>query len=201
MRTHFYHNSPEIFDAPAYKKLCERARSKKYQNRALGLFASTLRVGLDHYGEHQYSFQMALNSTVIETPYKAISRVGSWDYFEGMRRAFMLSGVDALKSKPDPAAADYLLVVLNFDAIDFWERMRWENAFYQGMRPADRTALLEKALTGDLQSLLDAFCPRLAPMGSCFWMDEYQWIDDGKPMRPAAVSALKHALKISRTNS
>ena len=201
MRSYYYHNSAEVFDRPSYTELTKRARGKKYANRALGLFASTERVGLEHYGDQQYQFQLALNSVVIEADFKVLERAASWSYFEGLRRGWITAGVDAVKCRADKSSAHWLLIVLNFDAIEHWDRMRWENAFFQGMRQGEREDLLAGALDGDLGALLAAFCCRLAPMGSVFWMDQYERLEAGKDLSPAAVAALGHALQVSKAQN
>jgi len=197
MRTQFYHNSKDIFDRPSYSKMAERFKDKRFCNRALGLFASTQRVGLEYYGEHQYRFQMAMNSAVIEVPAALINRNASHEYFRGLRRAYLSANIDAIKFKTAPSLADYILVVINFDSVEFWERARWENAFYQGMTAARREALLQASIAGDLEALLAAFCPRLAPMGSVFWEEAYQRLDDGQALGKQAVLALEDALRVS----
>jgi hypothetical protein len=197
MRTIFYHNSVEIYDVPKYSELRARARKKKFNNRALGLFASTQRVGLDHYGDQQYQFQLNFNSTIIEVDPRVLQSSASWDYFCGLRRGWMTSGVDAIKYRGDKAAADWDLVVLNFAAIEHWDRMRWENAFFQGMPKAERERLLLLSKTGDLDALSAAFCCRLAPLGSIFWIDQYDRLDNGRPLLPMALRALDHALEVS----
>lgn len=197
MRTQFYHNSPEIYDKPLYSKLTDAAADKPFSNRYLGLFASTQREGLEHYGTNEYRFQLAMNSTVIELPFETLHRAAPHQYYRGLRRGLMAAGVDAIKAKPDMAAADYILVVLDFNIIEFWERARWENAFYQGMQASRRQGLLARAAEGDLEALLAAFCPTLAPMGSVFWMDEYERLDGGAELSPAAAAALADAQFIS----
>ena len=197
MRSRFYHNSNDVFDEPSYFEVAKRGRTKRYKNRALGLFASTKRQGLDHYGPQQYQFQLGLNSTVIELDFKMIQRSASWDYFYGIRRGLLAAGVDAIKARPDVSDADGMLIVLNFEAIEFWDRMRWENAFFQGMAVKDRLALLERARSGDLDALCEAFCVNLAPMGSVFWLDQYERLDGEKPLVKAAEDALDDAIKMT----
>lgn len=197
MRSLFYHNSNDVFDEPSYFEVSKRGRLKPYKNRALGLFASTKRQGLDHYGPQQYQFQLGMNSTVIEVDFKMIQRSASWEYFYGLRRGLLTAGIDAIKSRPAPSDADWMLIVLNFDVIEFWDRMRWENAFYQGMAITERHALLTSARTGDLDALCAAFCCRLAPMGSVFWVEQYERLDAGKQLTKPAQDALEDALKIT----
>lgn len=200
MRSQFYHNSPAVFDDPSYSESLLRSEGRPYQNRVLGLYATTAWVGVDVYGPQQYRFQLAINSVVCEVPSSVIGRNASRDYFKGLRRGWMLAGIDAVKyrpvkSKAGTLEADWTLIVLNYDVIEFWERLRWENAFYQGMSIKHRTDLLKRSLDGDLDALTDAFCCVLAPMGSQFWVDQYERLERGDSLTAPAIDALKDALK------
>jgi len=188
----YYHASPFVFDEPNYTKLSKIADSKAYGNRHLGLFAQTDVVGQDVYGQHFYNFQLAPLTTVLEVSESSIRRSRNKDYYEGMRRAYLAVGVDVLKTNLDED--EHMIIVLNFDKIQYWERAHWKHAFYRSMPKAVRLDKVKKGLKGDLFALAEAFCCNRAPMGGGFWLDQYQRLEDGKKLTNVAIDNLKDAL-------
>ena len=198
MRQFLYHNSEILYDQPKYHEMRKLGAKKRYHNRVLGLYSSTARVELEYYGPFQYRFQLAMNSTVIEVPHSTLQRSASADYYLGLRRGWMQTGVDAVRTKPENGGHEWQVIVLNFDCIEFWDRLRWEHAWYQGMSLEKRLGHLQNALGGEFEGLAAAFCSTYAPMGSLFWERQYMNIDEGRGLDSAAKSALAHAIEITK---